>query len=380
VQVGKIMKILFLTNIPSPYRVHFFEELSKSCELTVLYEKRNASDRNDSWIYETKQKKPYQEIYMKALIAQSSSAFCPQVTQYLNKEEYDLIIVGVYSTLTGMYAILNLKIRKIPYVISCDGGITCNTVSLKAKLKKFFFGKAQAFLSTGTMCDEYIMCYGGDKSRIYHYPFTSLHEKNIDTRVVTVAEREKLRQELSMTEDKIIISVGQFIYRKGYDILLEAANQMKDAYGIYIIGGEPTKEYLDLKDKYHLEQVHFIDFKTKEELQSYYHAADLFVLPTREDIWGLVINEAMAAGLPVITTTKCVAGMELIKNKKCLIPSDDKDTLAEAIQEIMEQEDTREAIAIENLTAIREYTFENMAKRHMEIFEEIIRTREKINE
>lgn len=44
-------------------------------------------------------------------------------------------------------------------------------------------------------------------------------------------------------------------------------------------------------------------------------AADIFVHPTREDIWGLVVNEAMAKGLPVITTDRCVAGLELIKNE-----------------------------------------------------------------
>lgn len=57
----------------------------------------------------------------------------------------------------------------------------------------------------------------------------------------------------------------------------------------------------------------FVEFKTKEDLIDYYRAADLFVLPTREDIWGLVVNEAMAAGTPVITTTNCGAGMEILK-------------------------------------------------------------------
>ena len=44
-----MMKILWLTNIPSPYRVDFFNELGKLCELTVLFEKKAASDRDDSW-------------------------------------------------------------------------------------------------------------------------------------------------------------------------------------------------------------------------------------------------------------------------------------------------------------------------------------------
>ena len=45
----------------------------------------------------------------------------------------------------------------------------------------------------------------------------------------------------------------------------------------------------------------------------YYQAADMLVFPTREDIWGLVINEAMANGLPTVSTDKCVAALEMIK-------------------------------------------------------------------
>ena len=43
------MKVLFLTNLPSPYRVKFFSELGNLCELTVLYERKSASDRDDKW-------------------------------------------------------------------------------------------------------------------------------------------------------------------------------------------------------------------------------------------------------------------------------------------------------------------------------------------
>ena len=63
----------------------------------------------------------------------------------------------------------------------------------------------------------------------------------------------------------------------------------------------------------------------------------MFVLPTREDIWGLVVNEAMAAGTPVITTTNCGAGMEILKNGDGgrIVPPEDTDSLASAMQEML---------------------------------------------
>ena len=54
-------------------------------------------------------------------------------------------------------------------------------------------------------------------------------------------------------------------------------------------------------------------------------------MPTREDIWGLVINEAMAYGLPIITTDNCLAGLELIKNEEngYIIPVNNTELLAQ---------------------------------------------------
>ena len=102
--------------------------------------------------------------------------------------------------------------------------------------------------------------------------------------------------------------------------------------------------------------------KTKKELSEYYKAADIFVLPTREDIWGLVINEAMAYGLPVVTTNKCVSGVELVKDYKngFIINVDDVKQLAYAINLILSDDILREKMSKESLKTIDKYTIENM--------------------
>jgi glycosyltransferase involved in cell wall biosynthesis len=111
-----------------------------------------------------------------------------------------------------------------------------------------------------------------------------------------------------------------------------------------------------------------VGFKKKEELAQYYKAADLLVLPTWSDVWGLVVNEAMAYGLPVVTTDRCVAGVELVENgvNGYIVPVRDGDALAAAINRVL-SEDYR-AMGRASLEKIRPYTIENMAKAHVDIF------------
>jgi glycosyltransferase involved in cell wall biosynthesis len=152
--------------------------------------------------------------------------------------------------------------------------------------------------------------------------------------------KKKIRKELNVPYKRVIVSVGQFIYRKGFDILLNAALLLPEDAGIYIIGGQPSEEYLTFVGNHNLNNIHFIPYKEKNELYRYYQCADLFVLPTRYDIWGLVVNEAMANGLPVITSNKCVAGTEMVQSgiNGFLYDAKDSKKLAELILELLNNE------------------------------------------
>ena len=180
-----------------------------------------------------------------------------------------------------------------------------------------------------------------------------------------------MKTDLNIKEEKVILSVGQFIHRKGFDLLLKASANLPKEYGVYIVGGEPTKEYLELQEKYNLSNVHFISFKSKEELNKYYLSGDLFVFPTREDIWGLVINEAMASGLPVITTDKCIAGLELIENDEngFIVPVDNVQAMAEKINIVLSSEDILTKMSRNSLKKMKDYTIEKMVQIHVDIFD-----------
>jgi glycosyltransferase involved in cell wall biosynthesis len=371
-----ILKVLFLTNIPSPYRVDFFNELGKRINLTVLFERKCADDRHVQWI--NKSSRTYNEVFLKGINIGKDSALCLNVVRYFKKNEYDLIVVGGYSTLTGMLAIEYLEMVNIPFLLNVDGGFIKKENKINFYIKRHYISKACAWLSPSISSDKYLIRYGAKKQFIYRFPFTSVREKNILKKILTDEERLNIRKKLNIKEKKIVISVGRFIYSKGYDLLIEAGKELNNETGIYIIGGKPTQEYKNLIEKYGIKNIHFIDFISSEELSNYYKAADVFVLPTRSDVWGLVINEAMAYGLPIVTTNMCVAGLELIDNgiNGYVIQVNDKYMLINAINKILKNNELRRNMSISSLKKISKFTIESMAKRHLEIFSNFLSKKE----
>lgn len=390
------MKVLFLANIPSPYRVDFFNELGKLCELTVTYEGQTAIDRNSAWGHA--ESLHYEEVYLKGIRTGSDNFLCPGVISVIRRG-WDRIIVGGYSTPTSMLAIEYMRLFRIKFCIQADGGFIKNDTGMKYRIKRHFISAGTWWLSTGRVTTDYLVHYGADRERCYEYPFTSVCNKdlllnstlkeriNIDAEADGnfISSKREQKKLLGIKEERMILSVGRFSfntwYRKGYDVLLKAAEGLRasnkaneDAsIGIYIVGDEPTEEFLNWKERENLSNVHFIGFKGKEELSQYYRAADLFVLMTREDVWGLVINEAMAMGLPIITTNMCGAGLELVRKNEngFIIPVNDAEALVEKIRFFMDHPEKMEKFGKRSLEIISDYTIERMASRHIEILQEI---------
>lgn len=359
-------KVLFLTNVPSPYRVEFFNQLGKLCDLTVLYQKSSSSERDSKWVATSEN--TFKSIIMKGKSTSVDNAICPSVISYLNKS-YDAIIICGNASPTEMLAIKYCQIMRIPYCLEGDGAFVKTGNGIKETIKKNLISGGDLFFSTCEEHDKYYIHYGANKKKIRRYKFSSLCESDLLGAVLSFEEKQKIRDTLGMKEEKIVLAVGQFIPRKGFDILLSSFIDMEKDIGLYIVGGEPTEEYDSLVKKNDLTNVHFVGFKTKLELADYYCAADVFVLPTREDIWGLVINEAMSYGLPVVTTDRCNAGLELIRNGEngFIVKAGSSVELSEKMLLALENCSSMGGKA---LKSIRKYTIEEMAADHIQILQE----------
>ena len=362
-------RILFLTNYASPYRVRFFDELGKTAQVTVLYSDRRGqlSHRNDQWFEEGKG--GFRAVQLDGAVGRGRKPMCFGVLKWL-KRDYDAIIVAGYSSPTVILAMLWMRLRGIPFYMEIDGGLIRQDGRVKHLFKRTLVRMADFYLSSGKYPTEYLIHYGADPKAITEYPFTSLSEAEILGDVPTKEEKKILREKLGIHEEKVILSIGQFIHRKGFDILLQGAKGLPKDVGIYIVGGEATQAYLSMREELGLTNVHFWGFRPREALAELYRAVDLFVLPTREDIWGLVVNEAMAYGLPVVTTDRCVAGLELVEDgvNGYLVPTNNAGILRDRICDALASD--LQAMGRASLEKIRGYTLEKMARAHMALLEE----------
>lgn len=361
------IRVLWITNMPTIYRVNFFNELGKYCNLTVMFERYNATGVKNKW--KDSLAVNFRAVFHKTIDVGREGAFGVGLLK-IDYRQYDGVIISSYSSPAEMLALCKLKIEKIPYMLEVDGGIIKNESSWKKRLKTFLISGADFYFSSSTKTNDYLKYYGADKNRIYKYHFTSLFGADVLESAVHPEEKKKIREHMNLQSEKMILGVGQFIHRKGFDILLKAAKKIKADVDIVIIGGEMTEEYRALVNDLNLKNVYFVPEVSKEILADYYKAADIFVLPTREDIWGLVINEAMAKGLPVITTGQCVAGIELIEDSKngYIVKSEDEEQLAEKINTLLENQQACIEMGKRNLQKIRNYTLEEMAKEHYKVF------------
>ena len=359
------MRVLFITTIPSPYRVDFFNLLGERCELTVTYERRRAKWRDSSW--EGREGRFYKAVYLEGGISFGRRRLCPGIITLLKEGCFDHVIVGTYSSPTAMLAIEYLRRHGIGFWIEADGGIVGDDSPVVGRAKRHFIASASRWFSSGATTDDYLIHYGARVEGIFRYPFSSLCRGDILSAPVPKCKKKGLRQSLGLTGTNVTLSVGQFVPRKGFDVLLRSWASLPGDWELYIIGGEAPIEYLQLRETLGLSNVHFLPFVARDELSSYYEAADLFVLPTRYDIWGLVINEAMAKGLPVVTTERCVAGMELVRDgvNGSIVPVEDEESLSSAIGEILSSDELRESMALESLRAIRNHTIEDMVEAHV---------------
>lgn len=358
------VKILAFADFPSPYRVEVFKGLAKEYDLFVVFDKMSDQNRNAAWFCKDT------GLNSISLLEESGRV---QFEKELKKiKKYNLVLAYDYHIKNAIKLELACIKNRVPYIMNLDGAFIRKNF-LKNLIKRYLVTHASGYFASGSHAAEYFKYFGADESKIYYHPFTSLHEDEILKKPLSKNEKDTYKGKLELGSKKVVLTIGQFIHRKGFDVLLEAWTQELDEnYTLVIVGGgEEENQYKEYISKHNLKNVHLVGFKQKNEIFEYYKAADLFVLPTREDIWGLVINEAMAFGLPVVSTDMCLGAVELIENgvNGYIVPVNDSKELAEAMKKLLKA--NGEVIGENNIKKISNYTYENVIESHIKAIESV---------
>ena len=181
-------------------------------------------------------------------------------------------------------------------------------------LRKILAGFPNAYLGMGLETRQYLTSLGIRSDLIFDAP------NAVDMAPYQVAPTEGELQETRTSlgiEGRCFLYVGRLIHKKGVEQLLAAwqdfrRGRAEPATLILVGDGRQKSEFMALAGKLELDDVVFTGFKKPEDLPAIYRAADVFIFPTLDDVWGLVVNEALASGLPVLSSKYAGCTADLI--------------------------------------------------------------------
>ncbi len=344
-------KILVLHNIISPARIHLFNELNKhyhNNESTLKVFFLSKSDKNRYW-KDFNIRFDYEILKNFAIRIGKKDLFTffinPNILSALSHNNPDKIICFGWDHFAAYAA--NWWARKNKKEFILWSGSTKYEPSWRrtifSPLVKYLFKNTDKFVVYGTRARDYIISLGVNPKNI-EIIFNSI---DIDyfkekTKNLTRTEKKLITNKLGIKTSKIILFNGQLIERKGIYNLLEG---FKDYHtydpdvSLLIIGRGREKEKMKrIIKKMHLKDIIFTDFIQYDDLYKYYSISNLLILPSYEEVWGLVINEAMACDLPVIATKEAGASADLIEDGKngYIIKSANSKEITKAIKNVFE--------------------------------------------
>ncbi len=175
-----------------------------------------------------------------------------------------------------------------------------------------------------------------------------------------------------------ILFCGQMIERKGVDLLLRAFDRLVDDGNdvrLRMVGREADlPEMLDLVASSTRERIDVLGFQPPAELPVLFGEADVFVLPSRHDGWGVVVNQALGAGLPVICSDAVGAGHDLVEPNRngMLVEAGQEQPLYEALRDVVTDESLRTEWAEGARAVAEDWTLEAGVSRWMQVVRQLV--------
>jgi glycosyltransferase involved in cell wall biosynthesis len=311
------MKILWVTRSVADYRVPVFKALAELTggDFRLVYSRQRSPQRVNCKIEESLGEAAIGlkgEWRLKMGNGVNAMAnrwllftYQPGIIKLAKRHNPDVLIADGFFQWTAPTLWMRMR-WSIPLVICYERTLyTEKNVQWYRRLyRRTALRYTDAMCCNGRLCAEYAASLGMAPSRITVPNMTADTEGlSRQASAVTQQRREQIRQEWKAS-GPVFIYVGQFIPRKGLQYLLEAwAILESDAIGgtLVLVGqGYEENSLREQARRLGLNNVRFMGVVDYDQLAQYYASADVFVIPTLEDNWSLVVPEAMACGLPIL--------------------------------------------------------------------------------
>jgi glycosyltransferase involved in cell wall biosynthesis len=282
--------------------------------------------------------------------------------------EYDLVHIHNAVPLAGMAAVaLHCRLKGIPYCVTTHGISKIPKIPEELGLsrpQRLVF--EQVFLRVYKLilsnADHLFALSKGDEDQINEWfpgQSVSVLPNGVDLNQST--EKRTATSEDGESGKPVLLFVGRIMASKGVDDLLEAFGHLDHDCKLVIVGPIRDEHYRDKIDGLG-KDVEYRGYVDQQTLNHLYRDADLFVFPTRSDVFPLVTLEAMAAGTPVVSTTVGGLPEQVPETAGLLVPPKQPQEFAEAVDELLSDETRRAEMGVKGRELVREkYSWDAVA-------------------
>ena len=330
-------RLAILNTHPIQYFAPLYRRLAREPEidLTVYFCSRQGSEEyldagfGERIKWDTPLLDGYQHKFLNNLRAKDQvdgfwSLINPQIISELRNNRYDAVLVNGHNHASYLIAITAAKLLGIPVLMRCETHLNLHRSGLKRAIRKpvmrlLYNYLCEACLPIGTLNREFYLFHGVKENRLFTVPYTVDNQYFATTSAQYVETTDHLKKQLGLPLDRLLILfASKLIPRKRPMDLLRAYHRLTELgveAALVIVGsGEEETALKKYVEEHQLAHVYFFGFRNQSELPKFYAIADVFVFPSENEPWGLILNEVMCSGLPVVVSRGVGAATDLVRH------------------------------------------------------------------
>jgi glycosyltransferase involved in cell wall biosynthesis len=316
-------RYVILTNIIAPYKTLLFNALQeKNTDFRVLYFAETEGNRE--WRVAKGELQFAFDVMFKGKIDYIGPIeLAIETYKKLNLYDPEVIIIGGYDRLACWAALVWAKKRNRKVILMIESHyLDRPRFAIKESSKRLLVSRCDAILAAGTRHRDYAIRLGAKSENIFIMRGVGGVDLSLYQTAVLEGRGNKLKlcNELGIPCKKYFLYVGRFSPEKNLLFLLKAYKKLKSKegasnWGLLLVGDGPQRKEIESFIKNNgIRDTFLPGFIQKEELPRFYAISDVFVLPSISDAWGLVVEEAMVSGLPVLVSNRCGCYPDVVRD------------------------------------------------------------------